>query len=868
MSTLIDHTLLRTKINAPAVKDGLVNRTRLLRKIATGLKGRLTAVCAPAGYGKTTLLGQSVRESTHATAWVSLDELDNDPVKFWRYTATALAEALPAEALRRSLPLAKALPNVSIHAFLDTLSNELYASEAPIVLVLDDYHAITDDRIHQSLAYFIDYLPPHAHVAITSRTELPFPTSKWMAREELTEVSASELQFTLDELEVYSAGALDHSLSRRHQIKLLERTEGWVTGLQMAFISMRLKPNPERFIDEFKGYNERVSEFLFEEVFEKLPVDVQQFLLKVSVADRLDAEIGDAVAERTDSHLMLAKLKAQNLFVVPLDEQGEWVRFHHLFSQFLRSWLRRTDPEAWLEAHRRAGQSFASRGLLGEAIDHAITAQDFALAERLLERHIATAFGQGEFATLMRWFGSLPGSTARPPEMTLLFAFILAITGQLEWMEAELGRVQSQLEAVSDEESRRQINSGLLFVKLNGLFFSGRFDRWHAVAEGLNDDLREMMTENKIFYNFNFNSTEPFVRRTAMGLKGMLSPEMNALGLRFLQVLNKHGWNDSFIGLYVRQSMCEGLYEKNRMDDGKAMLREVEKSVNTLRIPGLFVPMRIMQARYHIAEGKYYLAHDTVDEALEIAEAFAEPYWDSYLRACKAHVYLAEDRVAEAKKELAALRLSDKDKPTFSREFEYLTFVRLLMRQRKLSQALRLLELLKPQAEREALLSSMAEITILQALAEQQAKRRANAFRYLREALAIGEENDYARSFVDEGQAMAELLESYLNDKIRNGGFEEGESASEAYVRKLIGLFPDQERAGAASKSSASVEPLTESEAAMLQLIRDGASNREIAKELALSEGTVKVYLSRLYGKLGVSSRTQALNKARNLTEI
>ncbi|MBO7748968.1 LuxR family transcriptional regulator [Paenibacillus sp. MWE-103] len=851
MSTLIDRTLLKTKMRAPHARDGAVQRERLHRLLDAGLAGRLTAVCAPAGYGKTTLLAAWTRGLGHPAAWLSLDELDNDPGRFWRYAVHALDEVLPEGSLPRSIPLAKALPSVSAATFLDCLINELFAVAAPVTLVLDDYHAVANDEIHRGLAYLLDYLPPHAHLLIASRAELPFPTGKWTARQERANVSVPELRFTMDELEAYGSGMADVPLSERQLDRLLDRTEGWIAGLQLAFISLRTQGNREKFIADFQGHNRNVAEFLFEEAFGHLPADIRAFLLATSVLDRMNAEAANAVTARPDGREMLARLNALQLFLIPLDERGEWFRYHQLFATFLRGLLKRDDPAGWLLANRKASESCAALGLLGEAIDHAIAAGDFALTRALLERHVATVFRQGELATLLRWFGSLPADAAWPADMRLLYALILAITGQADLAEGQLAAVKGQLAGIGDETERRAVRSGMLFVESNVIFFGGRFERWQSFAEGASAD---MLPDSRIFYDVNYNLTEPLVRRTTLGLKGLLNPHTEAVGLGFLRVLETHGWQETFIGLYVRQSLAEGYYEWNRLEDSRAYARGLEAAARRIGLPGLYVPLAITRARLLLADRQPRLAHEAIDLAMEAAETHEEPQWLSGLRAAKARVYLAEDRPADAKKALAPLGLSEKDKPAFNREYEYATLARLLLRQRKYSAAIRLLAWLKPQAEREGLLSSLAELALLLALAEHGRGRRADGFAALREALAVGEANGYVRSFADEGLAAAELLQAYAAQAGQPHG---------AYAARLLAAFPAA--APAEAKPAGLVEPLLESELALMDLVRRGASNREIAGELALSLGTVKVYLSRVYGKLGVSSRTQALNRAEQL---
>lgn len=855
-----DPVMLKTKIALPAPKDNLVVRERLLNAIAGGQRGRLTIVCAPAGFGKTTLLSQWAHRRKQPCAWVTLDDLDNDAVRFWRHVVHALAAAVPAPIGMRLAQLVRTLPNVSDTTFLDASINELFALPEAVALVLDDYHCIANKRIHESLQYWIDYLPPSVHVLIATRSELPFATAKWMARDERNDIDSLQLQFTADEAAAYYREVSGTALSERHIEQLMQRTEGWVTGLQLVSLSMRGERNVDRFIEQFQGDHRNVADYLFHEVVSRLPSDIYRFLLATSVLDRMDATLCDAVTQSRDSARMLEAVRSWNLFLIPLDERNVWFRYHHLFAQFLQGLLKRTDPEGWARSHRLAAECFATRGLLDEAIDHAIAAEDFARMETYLERHIPTVLLRGEFATLLRWFGSFPEPYAPAAELALLYSFVLVVTGQPQRAERELTSIERICAEMAPSNRKKQLQSGMLFVRSNLVFASGDFDRWFSFAAGIMDD---MLPEDPTYYNFNYNMTEPLVRRTSLGLKGALSGDMETIAHLFTGVLESHGWRDSLINLYVKQSLAEGLYEWNRLDDCRQLLPAIERAAASAQIPGLLVPLRITQANVQWAEGNPQLALDTIEEAIKTAVPSFDAHWIDALRACRIRLQVADGKVAEAKKELALLGISAKDKPVFSREYVYLSLVRLLGKQRKESDALRLLELLKPQSAREQLQSSLVEIAILQALMEYQRGQRTAALQHLHEALAVGKRNGYVRSFLDEGKAMGELLRLYVSRGSELIGAAAREDVSKDYVRMLLGLFPGPTKLP--HRAPAAAESLSRSELELLRFIRQGASNKQIATELSLSEGTVKVYLSRLYEKLGVSSRTQALLAAQEL---
>ncbi|TBL75972.1 LuxR C-terminal-related transcriptional regulator [Paenibacillus thalictri] len=851
-----DPIILKTKIVIPALKESTVMRDRLVDSIHSGLKGRLTIVCAPTGFGKTTLLAQWAHTRQHLCAWVSLDERDNDTVRFWRYIAHALAAVIPDAIGDRILQLSQVLPSLSSITFLDALINELFVLPEPVTLILDDYHNIFQKQIHDSFSYLVHHLPETMHLLVATRTELPFSTVQWMAKKEQNQIDTLQLQFTPAEMELFCRSMAGMTLSERYIEQLMLCTEGWVTGLQLMALSLRSEPDYSRFMEECRGNHPRISEYLFHEVVSKLPADIYRFLMKTSVLSRMDPLICDAVTQESGSLRMLTTVRSMNLFLVPLDDQNSWFRYHHLFSQFLQELLKRTDPQQWITSNRLASEAFAERGYLDEAVDHAIASRDFALMETYLARHIPVVLKRGEFATLLRWFESIPSDFTPSPELALLYAFVLTVTGQPERSEHELQLIERECQAMGHSERSRQLQSGIVFVRSNLVFLTGDFDHWLAFMDGILDD---NLPENPTYYNFNYNLAEPLVRRTALGLKGLLSTDTETIGIRFTEILEAHGWRHSLIHLYVKQSLCEGYYEWNRMDQCRELLLEMEKTVVNGQIPGLFIPIRIIKARIYITEGRLHLAHAIIEETLETAVKLPDTRWMHALRSCKAGIYVREGRITEAKQELTRLGISAKDKPTFNREFEYLALVRLLGKQRKEAEAIRLLELLKLQSEREQLLSSLVEISNLQALLEYQLGKRSSALKLLHEALLIGERNGYIRSFLDEGTAMAELLTSYLNYKNNQAAASERTGVSEEYVRKLLGLFPIIPKAYTHLTSDLS-KSLSRNELNLLQLIRQGATNKQIAAALHLSEGTVKVYLSRLYEKLGVSSRTQALN--------
>ncbi len=854
----------QAKITIPTMPAGLIERPRLYEALDLALGSRVTPLSAPAGCGKTILLAQWANQNGHPSGWFAMDAMDNDEIRFWRYVAGAVGKLLKVEAQARVEQLSGSLPTLSILTFLDALLNELTALQEHTVLILDDYHHITNERIHEHVAYFIDYMPERLHLILSSRMALPFFARKRTGGSHPLDPGSTALSFSQEETTRYVKGLTSLSLTAEQLARLQERTEGWITGLQLAAASLRSGSSFEALIGSFKGDHRAIADYLYHEVLEQLPEELRELLLNTSVLVRMDAELCDAVTGTEGSSALLESLYRSNLFLTAIDTQNGWFRYHPLFAEYISDRLRKSSLRRWRSMHARASEALAARGFITDAIEHAVLAEDYAQLERLLQLQIPESMRSGELSSLLRWFHSVPESCELAPELRLFHAFVLVLTGGLEGAEAMLQRLErshASLVASGEPEARcNELQSGILFVRSNLMFASGNVEGWFAFSEGI---LHRLAPENSAFYTFNYNVSEPLVRRTAMGMNGVLSKETEKMALLFTSVLDSHGWEEALSNLYVKLSLAEGYYEWNRLDDCSRMLQSIEGAVFKRGLPGLLIPHRLTEARLQLAFGKPQLAEQALEEARAIADQEPMVVWREGLRAFLLRLRLQQEKLPAAKQEAAALGLAASDKPTFNKEFIYLSYARLLGRQRKEREGLRMLELLRPQSQREGLLSSSAENGMLQALLLFQLGHLEEALPLLREALAIGEANGYIRTFVDEGPRMKDMLERFAQTLL-TASPAHGSSISAAYLQKLITAFPAPKKPRR-SPAAELAEPLTRVELELLRMLQQGASNKQIAGELQLSEGTVKVYLSNLYGKLGVSSRTQALFAAQKL---
>jgi LuxR family maltose regulon positive regulatory protein len=429
--------LVWSKLRPPALRVGLIPRAGLLSLLQTALQVKLCLLSAPAGFGKTTLLGQwSMAAGGGRVAWVSMDEGDNDPTRLWVSVVMALRTVAPGvgaaalEALRR--------PSVDLdRVLLAGLLNELRAVGAPLVLVLDDYHLITEGSCHQTLGLFLDHLPANVHVVLSTRADPPLPLTRMRARGELAELRAGDLQFTDEEASELLNASMGLQLAAEDVQRLTTRTEGWVAGLVLAGLSLRSRQDADAFIASFQGHNRHVADFLSAEVLERQPAQIRRFLLHTSVLERLSGPLCDAVLETDGSAALLSDLERSNLFLVPLDDRRQWYRYHHLFAQLLRLELGRRDPELVPALHRRAAAWHQQAGNVDEVIHHATAAGEFDEAGALIAQHWLPLWLGGRRATVARWLDGLPEEaiTTAPP-----VAFVAA------WIRGFRGAAKQQTE--------------------------------------------------------------------------------------------------------------------------------------------------------------------------------------------------------------------------------------------------------------------------------------------------------------------------------------------------------------------------------------------------------------------------------------
>jgi LuxR family maltose regulon positive regulatory protein len=476
--------LLLTKLSVPSARPSLVSRLRLSEKLEEGLGCRLTLVSAPAGFGKSTLLGAWTSELSvgRPVAWLSSDTGDNDPARFWHYFIAAVDRLHPG-AGDVALELLGSPQAPGVEAILTTLLNKLADLPTDAVLVLDDYHLIESRAIHEALAFLIDHLPPRMHLVIATRTDPPLPLARLRARGELNEVRAADLRFTPEEAASFLNEVMGLELTAQNVAELESHTEGWIAGLQLAALAMRGNADVPGFIAAFTGSNRHVVDYLAEEVLGRQPEELQTFLLETSILDRMCAALCNAVSGHTDGQTTLGRLEQANLFVIPLDDERQWYRYHHLFADVLRQRLRQEYPGLVPELHKRASGWFEEEGLVPEAVHHALAAQDWEIAIRLIEASGMTVVLAQQGQTLLGWIDEIPEELARErPDLCTIRALALVFSNRPDAAEASLRRAERCLRGDETNDEARAILGRVAVIRAAIARFSGDLERCVALG--------------------------------------------------------------------------------------------------------------------------------------------------------------------------------------------------------------------------------------------------------------------------------------------------------------------------------------------------------------------------------------------------
>ena len=883
--------LLTTKLYIPPTRPNLVPRPHLSRRLNESLSRKLTLVSAPAGFGKTTVLSEWISQHQPAVAWLSLDEGDNDPIRFWAYFISGLQQLQPGLG-ETTVQLFQSPQPPPLEVCLTALLNELAVVAEPFALVLDDYHYIENPTLHEAITFLLDHAPPQFHLILTTRVDPPLPLSRLRSRGQLTELRAADLRFTLAEAATFLNEVMGLNLSAEVVAALEPRTEGWIVGLQLAALSMQGRQDITAFVHAFTGSHRYIVDYLTDEVLAQQPLVTQNFLLQTAILDRFCAPLCEAVTGQPDGQSTLERLEQANLFIVALDDARQWYRYHHLFAEVLQARLRQTQPDLEPELHRRAREWLEHNKLTHEAINHALAGHDFEQAARLIERVHSVMWQNGEIKTLQAWLAAMPLSVRHThPRLWLVQAWAAMTIGELSEADEQLREAEAAL-TVLDKDRARSLRPEVLAFRASYASLSrdpAAVELTQQALQALPPDywLRGMLV---VFLGAAYYATGDLPAAAevlAQGRSMLSSPAMQSHQIHLLpldgmvhhaqgqlrrawllirqalDLVEPGGRPIPFVGtLFTYMCASQVLYDLNALDQVEVYLtRCIDQAV---KLGSTEVQVFALSGLAHLC-----LAHDDLAaaqdythqvEALLQTQTFninimAYVEYHHFLLLLKQNNLTAAAAWVESHTGRAGPSMP---------YFHHLARPQILMAQENFDAALANLTTLVQQAQATGHGRLLIKALILQALVLQAQGHSSPALTSLDQALQLAEPEGYIRLFVDEGQPLITLLRQAHARGIAPG-----------YVTKLLAAFdaegPDSKSRSdlvegeTREQSHLLIEPLSERELELLRLVAEGLSNQEIAQELFLAVGTVKKHLNNIFGKLSASSRTQAVAYAREL---
>ncbi len=909
--------LLATKFHVPAKRATFVPRRRLTERLDLGAAARLTLVSAPAGFGKTTLLADwlcAAAAGGRAVAWLSLDQRDNDPAVFWTYVIAAVRKAVPE--LGEAGAVALAASPADGAAIVGGLTADLDAVEHDLVLVLDDYHLIDATAIQDGLAFLIDRLPPRIQLVVGTRADPRLPLARLRGRGDLVEIRATDLRFTAEEVAAYLTGAMGLALTA-HDVTALEgRTEGWIVALQLAALSLQGREDAAGFIETFAGDDRFVVDYLVEEVLHLQTESVRRFLLQTSILSRLTGPLCDAVTGDTDGAAMLETLERTNLFVVPLDDQRRWYRYHHLFADMLTARLRDEAPTAIPSLHRRASDWYAGEGNLPAAVRHAMLCDDPTRTAELVELAAPTMFRDREEATVRGWLDALPRDviTSRPA-LAIHFVGAHVASGDFEGIEPYLDAAERVLALETHAEHAAPVDPILRMIP--GMVFAYRA----AIAQSRGDMAGAAAHARRAFELA--DADDHLARGAAAGLAGLASWTIGDL------VAARESWTQAVASLDRADHAADAMGGSIALGDILAAQGHLADAVDLFtsrlaRVAATSTPairgvgdMHVGLARLLCERGDVAAAKEHLDAERALGEAAGMPQnpyrsrvaaayvaWaeadltaaahllddaervyagDFFpnvrpIPAMRARVWISQGREVQALAWARGRGLGVDDDLSYLSEYEHVTLALALVAQGSkpradaaladaalsdaalsgtaLVDAARLLARLRLAAEAGSRTGSVIEILVVEVLAQQAIGDTAAALGALRRAVTLAEPGHYIRTFANVGDALVAPLKAMAK-----------EGSAPEYVRQLLaaigsttGVSSDVQRRG-----QGVFEPLSDRELDVLRMLRSDLTGPEIARVLFVSVNTLRTHTKSIFTKLGVNNRRAAVRVADEL---
>lgn len=922
---MMAYPLLTTKFFIPLSTRYRVHRPALAARLDRILDPGccLALVSAPAGFGKTALLAawtaalDQVPGGPHA-AWLSIDEGDNDPVTFWTYFTGALQQRQPGIGAPALAWLGQ--PGADLTQAAALLINELAASPRPWVVVLDDYHLVRSPGIHRALAYFIEHAPPHLHTVLATRADPPLPLALLRGRGRLLEIRLNDLRFSNDEARSYLNASTGIPLPEQAVVSLNQKAEGWIAGLQLAALALQdlhppgaSAPDPAQaaaFIDSFSGSNRFILDYLMEEVLNRQPEAMQRFLLQTSILEQLCGPLCDALLQDGDApaqgegQTALEALEQVNLFIIPLDHQRRWYRYHHLFADLLRKRLAQSDPLAVQRLHRRAARWFEQNAMLPQAIQHAFQVPDMHQAAAWVAQVTEELWGRGEHATLLGWMSALPDHEKQAyPHLLIYQVSMLISAGKIKEAEACIPLLESHIESSLSTNPDQPILRGQAAALRTYIasFYGDRaavFTQAETALQYLTrpQDAGQRCGVSLVLGNACLDagrlqegvktlsaaaadaetSRKPHMVLTALSIQGKILWFQGQLNRAFqvcqqgLELIDQHQLDQSPMAADLRLAWGALCCERGLLDEAESFLRQGLQTAQTHRYTWQTAWGLTLLARLLLTQGDPL---QTESAALEASAWIAAHQVPTYYEAlCDA--VLSQAWVRQGKQEQARSYLQGKVTPAggelvFPQQFAHLAWAR-VERLQSPGTAGSWFEPLLASSEPQGLVRFQVEAYLQQALTKRAQGQPTQAAALLRQALELAQPQGAVQVFRDEGQPLADLLREVFAP-----GSKPPTTPAAQFAAQILAYHdhspapapppPTAKPAQPPTSAPALAEPLSRRELETLRLMAEGLSNKEIGLRLHLSLRTVKYYSTGLFNKLGVDSRMQAVKRAREL---